>query len=68
MAKTNRRFIVVGHTEIIIIAGIVLVLFGSTKIPKFFRALGKARNEFEKGAAEASEIADQSTKAENTAE
>ena len=44
----------VGHTEIIIIAGVVLVLFGSTAIPKFFRALGNARNEFEKGSAEAS--------------
>lgn len=45
----------VGHTEIIIIAGVVLVLFGSTALPKFFRALGNARNEFEKGSAEASE-------------
>lgn len=44
----------VGHTEIIIIAGVVLVLFGSAAIPKFFRSLGKARKEFEKGAAEAS--------------
>ena len=42
-----------GHTEIIIIAGVVLVLFGTTRIPKFFRALGKARSEFEKGTAEA---------------
>ncbi len=42
-----------GHAEIIIIAGIVLVLFGSTAIPKFFRAVGNARNEFSKGAAEA---------------
>ena len=44
----------VGHTEIMIIAGVVLVLFGSTAIPKFFKALGNARNEFEKGSAEAS--------------
>jgi TatA/E family protein of Tat protein translocase len=42
----------VGHTEIIIVAGVVLVLFGSAAIPKFFRSLGKARKEFEKGAAE----------------
>lgn len=42
-----------GHTEVIIIAGIVLVLFGSTAIPKFFRAIGKARNEFDKGIKEA---------------
>ena len=44
-----------GHTEIIIIAGIVLVLFGSTAIPKFFRAIGKARNEFDKGVKEGDE-------------
>ena len=42
-----------GHTEVIIIAGIVLVLFGSTAIPKFFRAIGKARSEFDKGTKEA---------------
>ena len=44
----------IGTTEIIVIAGVVLVLFGSTAIPKFFRAIGKAKNEFEKGAREAS--------------
>ena len=42
-----------GHTEIIIIAGVVLVLFGSKAIPKFFRAIGNARQEFGRGAAEA---------------
>ena len=38
-----------GTTEIIIIAGVVLVLFGAAAIPKFSRALGKAKREFEKG-------------------
>ena len=42
-----------GHTEIIIIAGVVLVLFGSKAIPKFFRAIGNARHELAQGAAEA---------------
>ena len=54
-----------GHTEIIIVAGIVLVLFGSTKIPKFFRALGKARSEFEKGAIETSEPEDKNAEIQN---
>lgn len=49
----------VGQTEIIIVAGVVLVLFGSTAIPKFFRALGKARKEFEKGAHESIKQDDQ---------
>jgi sec-independent protein translocase protein TatA len=41
-----------GTTEIIIIAAVVLVLFGSTAIPKFARSLGKARKEFEAGVKE----------------
>ncbi len=39
----------IGTTEIIIIAGIVMVLFGASAIPKFSRSIGKARGEFEKG-------------------
>jgi sec-independent protein translocase protein TatA len=42
----------IGTTEILIIAGIVLVLFGSAAIPKFARSLGKARKEFEAGVKE----------------
>lgn len=38
-----------GTTEIIIIAGVILVLFGATAIPRFARSLGKAKREFEKG-------------------
>jgi sec-independent protein translocase protein TatA len=41
-----------GTTEIIIIAAVVLVLFGATAIPKFARSLGKARKEFEAGVKE----------------
>ena len=47
----------VGSTELLIVGGIVLVLFGSTAIPKFFRSLGKAKAEFEKGQAEGTEAA-----------
>jgi len=38
-----------GSTEIIIIAAVILLLFGSATLPKFARSLGKAKNEFEKG-------------------
>jgi sec-independent protein translocase protein TatA len=41
-----------GSTEIIVIAAVVLVLFGGTAIPKFFRSLGKAKREFQKGLTE----------------
>ncbi|MBH37875.1 hypothetical protein CL658_02465 [bacterium] len=38
-----------GSHEIIVIAIIVLVLFGSAAIPKFAKSLGLAKKEFEKG-------------------
>ena len=39
----------IGTTEIIIIVGVVLVLFGAAAIPKFARSLGRAKKEFEQG-------------------
>jgi len=41
-----------GPTELIIILVIVLVLFGSTKLPKLARSLGQAKKEFEHGTTE----------------
>ncbi len=38
-----------GPPELIIILIVVLVLFGSTKIPKLARSLGQAQREFKKG-------------------
>ncbi|RKX76082.1 MAG: twin-arginine translocase TatA/TatE family subunit [Spirochaetes bacterium] len=54
----------VGTTEILIIAGVVLVLFGGAAIPKFARSIGKARREFEKGIKEEEE--DEKKEAEST--
>jgi len=39
----------IGTTEIVIIVGVVLVLFGATATPKFARSLGRAKKEFEQG-------------------
>jgi sec-independent protein translocase protein TatA len=36
----------IGRTEIIIIAVVVLVLFGGKKIPEFIKGLGKGINEY----------------------
>ena len=38
----------VGPTEIIVVAVVVLLLFGGKKIPEFFRGLGEAVKEFKK--------------------
>ncbi len=38
-----------GTTEIIIIAAIVLLLFGGSKLPKLMKGLGQGMNEFKKG-------------------
>jgi sec-independent protein translocase protein TatA len=35
----------IGTTELIIIAAVILVLFGATAIPCFARSLGKAKRE-----------------------
>jgi sec-independent protein translocase protein TatA len=48
-----------GSTEILIIAGIILVLFGSAAIPKFARSLGRAKKEFEEGIKEGTQAAAQ---------
>ena len=42
-----------GVTELLIVAGIVVLLFGATRIPKLAKSLGQASKEFKTGAAEA---------------
>ena len=41
-----------GPTELIIILVIVLLLFGTTRLPKLARSLGEASREFKKGVGE----------------
>lgn len=55
----------IGTTEIIIIAGVVVVLFGSSALPKFARAIGKARKEFEKGVDDSNKIEDETDRSED---
>lgn len=42
-----------GPGELIIILAIVLLLFGSARLPKLARSLGQASREFKQGTAEA---------------
>ena len=43
-----------GATELIIILVVVLLLFGSTRLPKLARSLGQASKEFKQGINEGS--------------
>ena len=42
----------IGAPELIILLVVVLLLFGSTKLPKLARSLGEASQEFKKGVSE----------------
>ena len=41
-----------GTSELLIVAGIALVLFGGSQLPKLARNLGRAQRELQKGLAE----------------
>lgn len=59
---------VLGMPEIVVIALIILILFGATKIPIFFKSLGKGVGEFKKGLKEGQEPEPKSKTAEETDE
>lgn len=42
-----------GWSELLLIAIVILIIFGATKIPLFMRNLGKGIGEFKKGIKEA---------------
>lgn len=45
----------IGTTEMILIAGVALLLFGGKKLPEMMRGLGQGLNEFKKAANDATE-------------
>jgi sec-independent protein translocase protein TatA len=49
------QFLFIGTTELMLIAGIALLLFGGKKLPELMRGLGRGVSELKKGAKEASE-------------
>jgi len=44
-----------GHTEIILIVFVIVLLFGAKKLPELSRSLGKSLGEFKKGQKEGTE-------------
>ena len=49
------RLLFIGTTELMLIAGIALLLFGGKKLPEMMRGMGRGISECKKGAKEASE-------------
>ena len=41
-----------GAGELLIVLAVVLLIFGSTKLPKLARSMGQAQKEFKKGLSE----------------
>lgn len=52
----------IGTTEMILIAGVALLLFGGKKLPEMMRGLGLGLKEFKKAANEVSEPIDNARK------
>ena len=51
-----------GGTEILVIAGVILLLFGGSKLPALARGLGQSIKEFKKGARDEEEVKTAETK------
>lgn len=51
----TNQLLFIGSTELMLIAGIALLLFGGKKLPELMRGMGRGISEFKKGAKEVSE-------------
>lgn len=51
----NMVLLFIGTTEIVVIGGIALLLFGGKKLPELMRSMGKGVKEFKTGMAEGAE-------------
>ncbi len=52
----------IGAPELIIVLVVVLLLFGSTRLPKLARSLGQASKEFKQGVTEGHKDEDEETR------
>ena len=56
------QLLFIGTTEILLIAGVILLLFGGKKLPGLMRGLGKGVSEFKKNTREVREPFDEMKK------
>ncbi len=56
-----------GPLELAIIAGIILLLFGSSKLPTLMRNLGRSTNEFKRGMSDSADDEEPSKSREDRA-
>ena len=55
------QLLFIGTTELMLIAGIALLLFGGKKLPEMMRGMGRGISEFKKGAKEVTEPFEEAT-------
>jgi sec-independent protein translocase protein TatA len=53
------QLLFIGTSELMLIAGIALLLFGGKKLPEMMRGMGRGISEFKKGAKEVTEPFDE---------
>lgn len=58
----------IGAQELLIVLGILLLIFGGTRLPQLAKGLGASIREFKRGAAELEEAASPATAAERQLE
>lgn len=61
---SGKKMPVLGFQELLIILVIIVVLFGSTKLPELARSIGRAKKEFKEGMEENEADADKKKKKE----
>lgn len=49
LSMLNMILLFIGTTELIVIAGVALLIFGGKKLPELMRGLGKGVKEFKEG-------------------
>ena len=56
------QLLFIGTTEVLLVAAVVLLLFGGKKLPEMMRGMGRGISEFKKGAKEVTEPLDEAKK------